>query len=462
MIHFKHQQRRKYFALADFVSVCLAIGLALQIRRTVPLPIFQGLLPPDSTGGFDSLTIPTLGLAGIFVITQYVLGMYDLWHSASLTVWMKRLLPTNVFVVGIAFSFLYLTQNFQFPRSLLAAVFFTNYIITVAWRKIYFHFTSKTPSEVVLVGTLSHVDQIAKEFSLPPFTAHIRVKAAFLVDSTTTTHAHGYPLIPIAAFDEYSQLNPYQSVILTPSEYHQQLYTQILGAARRGVPIYAIPTVYEILLGRLNHFRINDMPLLELRVNPPSDTQQVFKRFFDIILATALLGVMAIPMLIVALLIKITSPGHILFTQKRIGRDGRPFTIFKFRTMVDQADKIYGIYQAQKSDPRVTSIGRWLRITRMDEVPQLINILKGDMSFIGPRPLVEGEVSKYEAEVTGFKERTRIRPGVTGLAQVSGGYETSPDIKLKYDLAYVANQNMTLDLQILFRTLKTVLTRAGQ
>jgi exopolysaccharide biosynthesis polyprenyl glycosylphosphotransferase len=462
MIHFKHQQRRKYFALADFVSVCLAIGLALQIRRYVPLPIFQGLLPPGSTGGFDSLTGPTFSLASLFVVTQYVLGMYDLWQSVSLTVWMRRLLPTNIFLVGIAFSYLYLTQNFQFPRSLLAAVFFTNYVITVAWRKIYFHITSKTPSDVVLVGTLNHVGQIAKEFNLPPYVEHIKVKAAFLVDISTIMHAHGHTLFPISAFDEYSQLNPYQSVILTPSGYHQQLYTQILGAARRGVPIYAIPTVYEILLGRLNHFRINDMPLLELRVNPPSDTQQVLKRSFDIVLATVLLNVMTVPMLAVALLIKLTSPGHILFKQKRIGRDGRPFTIFKFRTMVDQADKLYGIYQAKKTDPRITKIGRWLRVTRMDELPQLINIIRGDMSFIGPRPLVEGEVSKYEAEVTGFRERTRIRPGVTGLAQVSGGYETSPDIKLKYDLAYVANQNMTLDLQILFRTVKTVLTRAGQ
>lgn len=462
MIHFKHQQRRKYFALADFVSVCLAIGLALQIRRSIPLPIFQGLLPEGSTGGFESLTLPTLCVAGIFVLTQYVLGIYDLWHTHSIEVWAKRLLPSNMLLIGIIFTYLYTTQNFSFPRSLLAVVLLVNYLISVLWRVIYFAVTSRTASDVVLVGTSDQVEQIALEFGQQPFIHHIRVKAAFLVDRDQISHKSGYPTFPIAAFDEYSRLNPYHSVILAPSGYHQETYTQILGAARRGVAIYAIPTVYEILLGRLNHLRINDLPLLELRINPPSDTQQIIKRVFDVSLALTLLLLLAAPMALVALLIRTTSPGPILFTQQRVGRNGHPFRIYKFRSMVDKADSIYGIYQATKSDPRVTSLGRFMRVTRIDELPQLWNILRGDMSFIGPRPLVEEEVTKFEAEVTGFKERTRIRPGVTGLAQVSGGYETSPDIKLKYDLAYVAHQNMTLDMQILFRTVKTVLGRAGQ
>jgi exopolysaccharide biosynthesis polyprenyl glycosylphosphotransferase len=327
---------------------------------------------------------------------------------------------------------------------------------------IYFTLTSRTASDVVLVGTTDQVRQIAMEFTHLPFVNHINVKAAFLVDSPAISHEGGYPIFPIEAFDEYSRINPYHSVILAPSGYHQQAYTQILGAARRGVAIYAIPTVYEILLGRLNHLRINDLPLLELRINPSSDTQQFIKRGFDITLAVVLLVLLAIPMFIVSTLIKLTSKGPVLFTQQRIGRNGRPFRIYKFRSMVDKADSIYGIYQAKKADPRITALGRFLRMTRIDELPQLWNILRGDMSFIGPRPLVAEEVSRFEAEVTGFRERTRIRPGVTGLAQVSGGYETCAEIKLKYDLAYVAHQNMTLDMQILFRTIKTVITRAGQ
>jgi exopolysaccharide biosynthesis polyprenyl glycosylphosphotransferase len=462
MIHFKHQQRRKYFALADFVSVCLAIGLALQIRRTVPLPIFEGLLPEGSTGGFESLTIPTLCVAGIFILTQYVLGIYDLWHTYSTNLWAKRLLPSNIFLIGLIFTYLYSSQNFSFPRSLLAVVLLINFFITVMWRVTYFARTSRSASDVVIVGMSDQVAKIAYEFTDVPFVHHIRIKAAFLIDAQQASYSNGYKVLPISSFDEYSRLNPYQSVILAPSGYHQETYTQIISAARRGVAIYAIPTVYEILLGRLNHLRINDLPLLELRVNPPSETQQALKRMLDITLAALLLIFLATPMALVAIIIKLTSPGPIFFSQQRVGRNGRPFRIFKFRSMVNKADSIFGLYQATKVDPRVTPFGRLMRTTRFDELPQLWNILRGEMSFIGPRPLIKEEVTKYEAEVVGFKERNRIRPGVTGLAQVSGGYETSPDIKLKYDLAYVAHQNITLDLQILFRTIKTVISRAGQ
>ena len=462
MIHFKHQQRRKFFAVADFISVCLAIGLALQIRRSVPIPIFEGLLPLGNMGGFSSLTMPAVALAAIFVLTQYVLGIYDLWHTSSLETWIKRLLPTNVFMVGIAFSYLYLTQNFSFPRSLLAAVFCTNYFLSTSWRVVYFSFTSRSASEVVLVGTSAQVSKIAREFENPPFANHIMVKAVFVVDTEHYRSGNGYPIFAISAFDDYSKLNPYHSVILAPSDYHQLTYTQIISAARRGVAIYAIPTVYEILLGRLNHLRINDLPLLELRLNPPSDAQLVVKRAFDLIMSASMILILSIPMMIVALLVKLTSSGPILYLQERIGKDGRPFTIYKFRSMVVNAESKTGAVLAAKNDPRVTPFGHFMRITRLDELPQLFNILRGEMSFVGPRPERPVFVRQFEEEIVGYRERARIRPGVTGLAQVSGGYETTPEIKIKYDLSYVANQNFALDLKILVRTCKIICSRSGQ
>jgi lipopolysaccharide/colanic/teichoic acid biosynthesis glycosyltransferase len=130
--------------------------------------------------------------------------------------------------------------------------------------------------------------------------------------------------------------------------------------------------------------------------------------------------------------------------------------------MVRNAEAIGGLAQAKRNDPRLTNIGKFLRAARIDELPQLWNILKGDMSFVGPRPLLQDEVDDFQNTVIGFSERHRVRPGVTGLAQVSGNYVTSPDVKLKYDLAYISNQNLLFDTQILFRTLKTVLTRSGQ
>jgi lipopolysaccharide/colanic/teichoic acid biosynthesis glycosyltransferase len=141
---------------------------------------------------------------------------------------------------------------------------------------------------------------------------------------------------------------------------------------------------------------------------------------------------------------------------------GKEFRIYKFRSMKKDSEETSGFKQASANDPRFTKIGKFIRACRLDELPQLWNILKGDMSFVGPRPLVKPEVQKFESEVPGFAERHRVRPGVTGLAQVSGSYVTSSDVKLKYDLAYVSNQNVIFDTQIILRTIKIVLTKVGQ
>lgn len=461
MIHFKHQQRRKFFVVFDFISVCLAVSLAVYIRRYIPLPVFEGLLPIASTGDFSSLIGSSLCLALLFVMSQYVLGIYDVWHTTSAMVWAKRLIPTNILMVAVAFSYLYLIQDFSFPRSLLAVLLMTSWFLTIGWRVFYFVVAGREVSEIVLVGTADQVAKIGKELEHEPFCFHIKIKAAFVLDNPKI-NISGYPILQIGQFDSFSKEHPYTSVILAPSDYQQQIFNQVLNAARRGVAIYAIPTIYDILLGRLNHLRINDLPLLELRLNPPSGVQQAFKRVFDFAMSVILLILLSPLMTFAAILIKLTSTGKVLYTQERVGKDGKKFQIYKFRSMVSDAEKLTGAVLASKYDPRITRFGRIMRITRLDELPQLFNILNGEMSFVGPRPERPVFVNKFEKEIPGYKERIRIKPGVTGLAQVSGNYGSSADIKLKYDLAYVANQKFTLDLQILFRTLKTVVSRAGQ
>jgi lipopolysaccharide/colanic/teichoic acid biosynthesis glycosyltransferase len=186
------------------------------------------------------------------------------------------------------------------------------------------------------------------------------------------------------------------------------------------------------------------------------------KRAMDVFLAVILINLLGIPMLIVAILVKITSKGPAIYSQVRVGLMGKEFRIYKFRSMKKDSEESFGFQQASLNDPRFTKIGKFIRAFRLDELPQLWNILKGDMSFVGPRPLVRPEVQKFEAEVPGFAERHRVRPGVTGLAQVSGGYLTNSEIKLKYDLAYISNQNVIFDTQIVLRTIKIVFTKVGQ
>jgi exopolysaccharide biosynthesis polyprenyl glycosylphosphotransferase len=465
MIHFQHMRRRKYFAVADFACVCLAVALAYYIRTKIPLPIFTGLLSEAVPAGFQTIWMPTGVLGLIFIFIQYAFGVYDLWHSSSFTNWLQRVLPANLVLLASAFTYLYLSQNFNFPRSLLIAVFVVNYWLSAIWRVYYFKLTEAELSDVLLVGRWSEISSLVKELDSPPFSSHILVKAVFMprdCDGVPVEHERKFLSLSFEEFENYAAKNPYASVIVAPSDtFQKQAFQCVMTAARQGFNIYAVPTIYEILLGRLQHLRINDLPLIELRLKPPSATSLLTKRVFDILLSVFLLALLCIPMMIIGLSVKLTSSGPAIYSQIRVGRFGREFRIYKFRSMVVNAEALMGLTQASTNDPRFTKIGRFLRATRLDELPQLWNILQGDMSFVGPRPLVRDEVRIFDSEVVGFSERLRVRPGITGLAQVNGSYITGADTKLKYDLAYISNASFFFDAQILFRTLKTVLTRAG-
>ena len=149
------------------------------------------------------------------------------------------------------------------------------------------------------------------------------------------------------------------------------------------------------------------------------------------------------------------------FSQERVGRNLKPFSVHKLRTMIKDAEETTGPTIAEEDDTRITRAGRFLRRFRIDELPQLVDIIRGDMSFVGPRPERPFFVQRYLKEVPGYRERFKAKPGVTGLAQVSGSYATTPERKLKYDLIYLYHQNPIMDMQILTETLRVVLTGRG-
>src|SRR5690606_36578443 len=159
--------------------------------------------------------------------------------------------------------------------------------------------------------------------------------------------------------------------------------------------------------------------------------------------------------------VKLSSRGPIFYRQRRVGQGGALFTIWKFRTMLDRAEEASGPVLAHHEDERVTPVGRFLRASRIDELPQLRKVLNGTMSLIGPRPERPEFVRRYAEEIPGYLERLLVKPGLTGLAQVNGEYHTSPAYKLKYDLAYIYNYSITLYLKIMAETIKVMVTRRG-
>lgn len=203
-------------------------------------------------------------------------------------------------------------------------------------------------------------------------------------------------------------------------------------------------------------------------VLPHVETQvsnyEIFKRSFDLWLATLLLILLAPVIFFAALMIKTTTRGPVLYKQLRLTAGGREFWMYKFRTMSTNAEAVSGAVWATRSDPRITPVGRFLRISRVDELPQLLNVLRGDMSLIGPRPERPEMASKLQEELPSFNRRLEVKAGITGLAQVGHGYAAclkSYRRKLAFDRLYVKRRSVLLDLKIAARTILVVLTGRG-
>ncbi len=221
-----------------------------------------------------------------------------------------------------------------------------------------------------------------------------------------------------------------------------------------------IPNYYSTLTSNVKMFTMFGYPIVELRRTPLDGWGRVVKRSMDIAGASVGLALMALPFAVIAFIISWDSPGPIFFRQKRIGRNKRPFRIFKFRTMVHDAEKklqqVLPLNERKgplfkiRNDPRITRVGKFLRRYRIDELPQLINVLKNDMSLIGPRPHLPEEVSRYRKE---HRRLFTVKPGMTGLAQVSGSSDLSFDEEATLDIQYIEQWELKRDVQILFRTL---------
>ncbi len=248
------------------------------------------------------------------------------------------------------------------------------------------------------------------------------------------------------------------------ADLHQQLSPEwirfLADCSLRGLPVYHAAAVYEDLTGRVSLQHLSEGVLEALRVPP---VYPLVKRAMDIVLVFLSLPATLPMMLIVALLIKLDSPGPVLFIQERIGQGGRTFRMIKFRTMHVDSER-GGAKFARDGDHRVTRVGRWLRKFRLDELPQFWNVLKGEMSLIGPRPEQVPFARQFSEDIPYYSYRHLVKPGITGWAQVTQGYaagEEETRMKLEYDLYYVKHLSFWLDFLIVLKTIRTIVTGFG-
>lgn len=264
---------------------------------------------------------------------------------------------------------------------------------------------------------------------------------------------------------EISRRTRANAIVIALTERRGNLVAQKLVTCKlMGVKIIDYPSFYELVTGKIPVEHINPSWLVQSSGFLITPFIRLLKKILDLLLSTILL-VICLPFFpVIALAIKMDSPGPVLYFQKRVGLNGRPFTIFKFRSMRTDSEKETGAAWAEEDDPRVTRLGAFIRRTRIDELPQLINVLKGDMSFIGPRPERPEFVEQISRVTPYYNERHAIKPGITGWAQVMYPYGASLGDsveKLRYDLYYINNLSLFLELYIVFETIKIVLFRRG-
>ncbi|MEF2836610.1 MAG: exopolysaccharide biosynthesis polyprenyl glycosylphosphotransferase [Oscillospiraceae bacterium] len=228
---------------------------------------------------------------------------------------------------------------------------------------------------------------------------------------------------------------------------------------RYRVRTYVAPKLSDIMMRGAKNISLFDTPLLLVKGTGLTPAQRVGKRLMDILLCSVAMVVAAPVMAVVAVAIKLEDGGPVFFKQKRMTRGGREFEILKFRSMIVDAEKYAGAVLATDNDPRITKVGKVIRATRLDELPQILNILKGDMSIVGPRPERKVIADEYCKDIPEFAYRLKVRGGLTGYAQIYGKYNTSAYDKLRLDLMYIENYSLLLDIKLIILTLRIIFSK---
>ncbi len=280
----------------------------------------------------------------------------------------------------------------------------------------------------------------------------------FVDDRAAGDHL-GYRGLPLlGTLEESPEIAARESVdhlyVALPPEQHVRMLELIEATSRECVDVKVVPDLLQVIALRARLEDLDGVPVININDVPLQGFNSAVKRVIDILISSAALLVLALPLAIISALVKLTSRGPIFYRQERMGLDGKPFTIVKFRSMSHEAERETGPVWATEDDPRVTALGRFLRRANLDELPQLWNVFRGDMSIVGPRPERPHFVEQFKHRIPQYMLRHKVKAGLTGWAQVNGWRGNTPlEKRIEYDLYYIENWSVRLDFKIMWLTL---------
>ena len=378
----------------------------------------------------------------------YIKGFYKNSFSSILEILFRsisNITTTSVIIIAVTF----INRQLSFSRLVfLLSWFFTFFYIFISRLFVFLIYKSKKENFIIL-GDEKSVNRVLKEIVNSN-------KVSGIIKGIISDHKRRKTKIlkilwktSLKNFLKKPDRFGADAFLLVMDNLSEKEKTDIVSLLDRlNIPYYIVPTFYEIITGKVEPDPITGYIFMEPVSHPIRIEERFLKRLFDICFSLTVL-ILFLPVgIIISILILITSGPPVIYKQIRVGRYGKPFIIYKFRTMVKNADKI-GPVLTQKNDNRITTLGKFLRRTSLDEFPQFLNVLKGDMSVVGPRPEVP-EIVKTYTDIQ--KEVLKVRPGITGLPQISGRQDLPLDVKLKMDLNYIKNYSFLTDLRIILRT----------
>jgi exopolysaccharide biosynthesis polyprenyl glycosylphosphotransferase len=448
---------RLIYLIADTLLINGAAVLAYLIY-------FGGELRTQNFAAYASLWIlitlfrlASLGIFGLYREKQKIgFNIDDFFNTVKATTFSSFAIVTVSLLVNLYHGF-----EFEFSRPVALYSWLLNIVFLSTGRFIIESLLQKKdPRRVLIVGAGKGGEMVSRHLRNHP---HLDYKVIGFLDDDRAKE--GLPidqakvLGKIAELPRLAEKNQIEEVIIAlPSISHGRTLDIVSLCEKTKVRFKIVPDEFEVMAGDARLERVDDLPFIKLLEEPIQGLRAFMKRGTDVLISSLVL-LLSLPFtFLITLLIKLDSRGPVLFEQGRVGKDAKIFKIYKFRSMINDAEKHTGPVWAEKNDSRMTRIGRVLRRASLDEIPQFFNVLKGEMSLVGPRPERPYFVKQHQ-ELNG--RRLSVRPGVTGLAQINGRYNLSIKEKAKYDLYYIKNQSLSLDLKILLRTLGVVFRQHG-